>query len=182
MSPGANEEEHATPALSLCHGIFTDWSIFSIPFLLWKKGSSGPVTQWRQLVSCDWSWHSHGSLIIGKFVIKMNHYQKTPWQKYSGVACSYSEAPDVMYYYGTYIWHELNSALLFVSATKKGNLWRSVIVLTYVFMYTRVIWQRISVNLVLFGIHILLWEKFARCKVVLILQRFARSYTHFLTL
>ena len=27
-----------------CHGIFTDWSIFSTPFLLWKKGS--PV-QWH---------------------------------------------------------------------------------------------------------------------------------------
>ena len=26
---------------------FTDWSIFSISFLLWKKGS--PVTQWRQI-------------------------------------------------------------------------------------------------------------------------------------
>ena len=42
------------------------YSIFSTPFLLWKKGSSGPVTQWRQLVSCDWLWHSHGSLISFK--------------------------------------------------------------------------------------------------------------------
>ena len=46
-----------------CHGIFADWSIFSIPFLLKKKRSSGPRTQWRHLVSCDWLWHSHGSLI-----------------------------------------------------------------------------------------------------------------------
>ena len=61
--PGADEQELATPILSLCHGIFTDWSIFSTPFLWWKKGSSGLVTQWRQLVFCDWLWHSHGSLI-----------------------------------------------------------------------------------------------------------------------
>ena len=62
-STGADEQELATPILSLCHGIFTDWSIFSTPFLLWEKGSSGPVTQWRQVVSCDWLWHSRGSLI-----------------------------------------------------------------------------------------------------------------------
>ena len=31
---GADEQELATPILSLCHGIFTDWSIFSVPFLL----------------------------------------------------------------------------------------------------------------------------------------------------
>ena len=57
---------------------------------MWKKGSSGSVTQWRQLVSCDWSWHSHGSLIPGKFDLKINRSMKTPWQEYSGVACSYS--------------------------------------------------------------------------------------------
>ena len=74
--------------------IFTDWSIFSIPFLLWKKGSSGPVTQWRQLVSCDWSWHSYGSLIPGKFDLKINRSMKTLWQEYSGVACSHSSALD----------------------------------------------------------------------------------------
>ena len=55
---GADEQELATPTLSLCHGIFTDWSIFSTPFLSWKKRSSGPVTQWRQLVSCYWLWLS----------------------------------------------------------------------------------------------------------------------------
>ena len=85
---GVDEQQHAHPILSLCHGIFTDWSIFSTPFLLWKKGS--PVTQWRQLVSCDWSWHSHGSLIQGKFDLKINRSMKIPWQKYSGVACSCS--------------------------------------------------------------------------------------------
>ena len=49
LSPGVDEKEHATPILSLCHGIFTDWSIFSKPFLLRRKDSSGPVTQWRQI-------------------------------------------------------------------------------------------------------------------------------------
>ena len=34
LGPGADQLEHATPILSLCHGIFTDWSIFSTPFLL----------------------------------------------------------------------------------------------------------------------------------------------------
>ena len=87
---GADEQELATPILSLCHGIFTDWSIFSTPFLLWKKGSSGPVTQWRQLVSCDWLWHSQGSLIQSRFDLKINRSMKTPWQKYSEVACSCS--------------------------------------------------------------------------------------------
>ena len=88
--PGADEQELATPMLSLCHGIFTDWCIFSTLFLLWKKGSSGPVTQWRQLMSCDWLWHSHGSLIQSRFDLKINRSVKTPWQKYSGVACSCS--------------------------------------------------------------------------------------------
>ena len=42
--PGAHQQEHATPILSLCHGIFTGWSIFIVPFFLWKKGSSDAVT------------------------------------------------------------------------------------------------------------------------------------------
>ena len=50
------------------------------------------MTQWRQLVSCDWSWHSHGSVTPGKFYLKINRSMKTPWQKYSGVPCSYSSA------------------------------------------------------------------------------------------
>ena len=69
---GAHEKDHATRILSLCQGIFTDWSIFSVPFLLWKKGGSSPVTQWRQLAPCDWSWHSHGSLTLGKFDLKIS--------------------------------------------------------------------------------------------------------------
>ena len=35
--PGANEKEQTTAILSLCYGIFTDQSIFGIPFLLQKK-------------------------------------------------------------------------------------------------------------------------------------------------
>jgi len=57
-------------------------------------GRSAPtktVVQW--LVSCGWSWHSHGSLIPGKFDLKVNQSMKTPWQEYSGVAWSYSLAP-----------------------------------------------------------------------------------------
>ena len=65
---------------------------FSIPFLLWKKGTSGSVTQWRQLFSCDFSWHSHGSLIQRKFDLKINRSLKTLWQEYRGVAWSYSSA------------------------------------------------------------------------------------------
>ena len=71
---------------SLSHGVFTDWYIFSIPFLLWKKGSSGLGTQWQQLVSCDWSWDSHGSLIPGKFDLKINRSIKNPWQEYKLLA------------------------------------------------------------------------------------------------
>ena len=59
-----------------------------------KKGSSGPVTQWRQLLSCDWSWHPNGSLIPRRFYRKVNRSKKTPRQEYSGVACSNSSAPD----------------------------------------------------------------------------------------
>ena len=58
-----------------------------------KKGSSGPVTQWHQLLTCDLSWHSHGSLITGKFDRKINRSTETSWQEYCGVACSYSSAP-----------------------------------------------------------------------------------------
>ena len=66
-----SKSAHATLILKLCHGIFTDWSIFSKPFLLRKKGSSGLLTQWCRLESCDWSLHSHRSLIPGKFGLKI---------------------------------------------------------------------------------------------------------------
>ena len=35
---------------------------------------------------------SHGSLIPGKFDLKINRWMKTPWQEYSAVICSYSSA------------------------------------------------------------------------------------------
>ena len=38
--------------------------------------------------------HSHGSLIPGKFDLKIYRSMKTPWQEYSRVACFYSSAPD----------------------------------------------------------------------------------------
>ena len=41
---GADDQELATPILSLCHSILIHWSIFTTPFLLRKKGSSGPMT------------------------------------------------------------------------------------------------------------------------------------------
>ena len=49
--------------------------------------------QWRQLITCNWSWQSHGSLILEKLDLKMNRSTKTPCQEYSGVACSSSSAP-----------------------------------------------------------------------------------------
>ena len=49
----------------------------------------------RQFRSSDWSWHSHGSLIPGKFDLKINRSMKTPWQEHSGVACFYSSAPGI---------------------------------------------------------------------------------------
>ena len=90
QQPSKNEraQEPMSRSLQLCHGICTDWSIFGTPLLLWKKGSCGPVTQWRQLVSCDWSGDSHG-----RFYLKINPSMKTLWQEYSGVACSFSSAP-----------------------------------------------------------------------------------------
>ena len=51
------------------------------------------MTQRRLLVSCNWSWHSHGNLIPWQFDLKINPSMKTPSQEYhSRVACSYSQA------------------------------------------------------------------------------------------
>ena len=76
----ANEYEHATPILSLCHLICTDWYILiSIFFLLWKKSGYGPVKQGRQLATCDWACHSHGNLIPGKFDLRTNSETGIKW-------------------------------------------------------------------------------------------------------
>ena len=64
----ADQLEHATPILSLCHGIFTDWSIFSIPFLFYNKCSSAPVMHWRQWVSCDCHGTPTGVLFEGNSI------------------------------------------------------------------------------------------------------------------
>ena len=82
------------PQNSVCHGIFTDRSIFCMPILLWKRDSSGPVTQWRQLVSCDWSWHSHRGLIPGKFDQKINRSENAAYQEM--VYCSGSNSTSHM--------------------------------------------------------------------------------------
>ena len=60
------------------------------------------LVQWRQLVSCNWSWYSHGSLIPGKFDPKINRSMKTLRQEYSGVSCSYSSAPGSVDYIHDY--------------------------------------------------------------------------------
>ena len=67
------------------HGIFTDPSIFRMPFLFRRKHSSG----WRnsiKLVSFNWSWHSHGSHSHGKVDLKINQSMKTPWQECEEIA------------------------------------------------------------------------------------------------
>ena len=46
----SSQEPISRTIRSGCHGIFPDWSIFSIPFSLWKKGTSGPVTSYQFLV------------------------------------------------------------------------------------------------------------------------------------
>ena len=45
-------------------------NFYKLIFSLRKKGSSAPVTQWRQLDCCNSSWHSHGSLLPGILDLK----------------------------------------------------------------------------------------------------------------
>ena len=92
--PGDDEYKHAIPLLSLCHGILTNWSILSIPFLSKKKGSSGLAAQ-EQLALCDWSWHSHGRRIPAKLDLEISRTMNVPWRECSGVACSYPLAPGL---------------------------------------------------------------------------------------
>ena len=92
--PGDDEYKHAIPLLSLCHGILTNWSILSIPFLSKKKGSSGLAAQ-EQLALCDWSCHSHGPRISAKLDLKTSRSMNVPWRECSGVACSYPLAPGL---------------------------------------------------------------------------------------
>ena len=78
---GADEKEHGSPILTLCHGIFTDRSVFSVLFLFWKKCCSRTVTQDVKSVYFNWSWRSQGSLIHGKCDLKLNQSMKTSWQE-----------------------------------------------------------------------------------------------------
>ena len=60
------------PILVLCYDIFTDRCIFRLPFP--KKTKAVPV-RWPydvRLISCNWSPGSYGSLIGGKFNLKIN--------------------------------------------------------------------------------------------------------------
>ena len=83
-----------TPILSFCHVVFADWSILVYLFFCERKAVPVQLTQWRQLVSFNWSWHSHGSLTPGNLDLKINRSVKTPWQEYKGFACSHSSAPE----------------------------------------------------------------------------------------
>ena len=77
------------PYLACVTAILQTNPFFSITFLLWRKGSPSPVMQWRQL----------GSVVIGQGTPTGVSFQgdsiweKTLWQEYSGVTCSYSSAP-----------------------------------------------------------------------------------------
>ena len=83
--------------------------IYFLVYLFFCERKAVPV-QWRsevKSVSCDWSWLSHGSLIPGKFDLKINRSMKTLWQEYSGVVCSYSSAPGN----DDCIWNEVNNKI-----------------------------------------------------------------------
>ena len=67
-----------------------------LDYLFRKKTKAVPV-QWPydvRLVSCDWSSGSCGSLIRGKFNLKINRSVKTPWHEHNGVVGSGSWVPD----------------------------------------------------------------------------------------
>ena len=80
---------------SLSNGISTEWSTFSISFLLWKKDSFRPVTHGRQLVSCVVM-----TLPRESDFKEIRSKNKSAWQEYSGVARSYLSpcASDVSAY------------------------------------------------------------------------------------
>ena len=74
---------------SLSQGIFTEWYIFSVSFLLWKKRSFGPVTHGHQLVSCVVM-----TLTRESDFKEIRSKNKSAWQEYSGVACSFFDTSD----------------------------------------------------------------------------------------
>ena len=60
------------------------------------------------------------SLIPGKFDLKINQSMKTPWQKYSEVACSYSSAPEMIYYSLCKGWNKQSWILCFLGTQSLG--------------------------------------------------------------
>ena len=84
---GGSVNSHTKPtALRFCWLIFFN---YTSSFVQKRRFRYSDV----QFFSCDWSWHSHGSLIPGKFDLKVNRFMKTPWQEYRAIAFSYSSAP-----------------------------------------------------------------------------------------
>ena len=88
MSQGQIREEGTLFAL-INHGwclvpgadvtAFLQTDLFLVYFLF-RERNTVPV-QWRsdvKLVACEWSWHSHGSLIPGKLDLKINRSMKMP--------------------------------------------------------------------------------------------------------
>ena len=83
---------------SLCYGTFTDRSVLRIPFLFSNKGSSGSVTQWRQISflwlvmalpreSHSWKIRSKNKSVYENAVTGMwgscTHQVMDPWKKNS---------------------------------------------------------------------------------------------------
>ena len=66
----ADEQELTTSILR--HGIFTDWSIFSTPFFLWNKGSSGLWKRRdRNIVELHAPTHRLLAGIIAKYYVQV---------------------------------------------------------------------------------------------------------------
>ena len=66
------------------------WRLYRLIYFNYTSCSFGPVTLWRQLFCCDWSWYSHRSFIPGKIDLKIYRSMKSPWQECCGAACSYT--------------------------------------------------------------------------------------------
>ena len=94
VKPGTHDPDPKAPIPGLCNGIFTDRSIFRLSFP--EKTKAVPV-RWPydvSLISCNWSSGSCGSLIRGKFNLKINRSVKTPLHEHSRVVGSGSWVPD----------------------------------------------------------------------------------------
>ena len=97
LSPGTHDPEPTTPIYStyICHGIFTDRSIFRLPFP--NETKAVPV-RWPydvRLVSCNWSSGSGGGCTCEKFNLKISRSVKTPWHEHNRVVGSGSWVPVI---------------------------------------------------------------------------------------